>query len=502
MSLTEIVGQKICDGVRKTEELFSSAWIYRVPEELRKLKESAYTPRLISIGPLHSEDEHLKSSMQDVKLWYVNFLICRMTGGSEELKFTVLEECLKTMKLSLEDAKKSYAEKVDNLNEEMLVVDGCFILELLYRYHLLNNPPKKTNEGSKEDPKKTNKESEEVTTETPKETISDPFFASRLMRITVQHDLLLLENQLPFCVLEKLFLITVAKIPNRPHNFSLFDYVIEYFRKMTSPEPEVKSATSNATNCCLPGECVLPLFGNRMDSENKGVAAPKKSKEMYYHILHMLHDHCLPRDPPEREDYSGCDPPKGEDYSELMPSASNLAYAGVKFVADTGENLFKVNFTEAKSCPGRCFHRAPFEISTLSLNDSTEVFLRNLIAFEQCCPGVSGYFTSYAFLMDKLVDSEKDVEVLRKAGIIRNNLGADKEASDLFNNLCKEVVLGKFHFTKICNQATQYSKRCWPAAVAHVRRQYFATPWTFIAFCIAFIAFGMSVTQFIRSFLK
>ncbi|GFY83748.1 hypothetical protein Acr_03g0005220 [Actinidia rufa] len=463
MTLTEIVGQKICDGAWKTEESFSSACIYRVPEELRKLKESAYTPRLISIGPLHSEDEHLKSSMQEVKLWYVNFLICRVTGGSEECKFTVLEECLETMKLWLKDAKKSYAEKVDNLNEEMLVVDGCFILELLYRYHLLNNPQKKTNKESKED-----------TTETPKGNIRDPFFASRLMRITVQHDLLLLENQLPFCVLEKLFLITVAKIPNRPRNCSLFDYVIEYFWKMISPEPEVKSATSNATNCCLPGECVLPLFGNRMDSENKGVAAPKKSKEVYYHILHMLHDHCLPRDPPER----------------------------VKFVADTGENLFKVNFTEAKSCLGRCFHRAPFEISTLSLNDSTEVFLRNLIAFEQCCPDVSGYFTSYAFLMDKLVDSEKDIEVLQKAGIIRNNLGANKEASDLFNKLCKEVVLGEFHFTEMCNQATQYSKRCWPAAVAHVRRQYFATPWTFMAFCIGFIAFGMSVTQFVRSFLK
>ncbi|XP_057476447.1 UPF0481 protein At3g47200-like [Actinidia eriantha] len=197
LSLTEIVGQKISDGVRKTEESFSSACIYRVPEELRKLKESAYTPRLVSIGPLHSEDEHLKSPMQDVKLWYVNFLICRMTGGSEERKFTVLEECLETMKLLVEDAKKSYAGKVDNLNEEMLVVDGCFILELLYRYHLLNNP--------------TNEESTGNTNDMPEGNISDPVFGSSLMRITIQHDLLLLENQLPFCVLEKLFHITVAK---------------------------------------------------------------------------------------------------------------------------------------------------------------------------------------------------------------------------------------------------------------------------------------------------
>ncbi|GFY83758.1 hypothetical protein Acr_03g0005320 [Actinidia rufa] len=462
-------------AVKTDKAVVKRAYPDWVPEELRKLKESAYTPRLVSIGPLHSEDEHLKSPMQDAKLWYVNFLICRMTDGSPNCKFTVLEECVKAMKLLVEDAKKCYAEKVDNLKEEMLVVDGCFILELLYRYHLLNNP--------------TNEESTGNTNDMPEGNISDPVFGSSLMRITVQHDLLLLENQLPFCVLEKLFDITLAKIQDPHSNCSLFEYVIEYFSNMMSLEGN--SATSNATNCCLPSECILSLFGNTMDSENNGVAALNQSTRVYYHILHMLHEHCLPRDLP-----------RGEDYSELMPSASNLDYAGVKFVGGSGQDFFKVKFTEAQSCLGRCFHRARFEIPTLCIYDSTEPFLRNLIAFEQCCPRVSCYFTSYARLMDTLVDSAKDVEVLQKAGILRNYLGADQEASDLFNNLCKEVVLGKFYFAEMCKQATQYSKRRWPAAVAHVRRQYFATPWTFIAFCVAFIAFGMGVAQFILSFLK
>ncbi|PSS32683.1 UPF0481 protein [Actinidia chinensis var. chinensis] len=472
-SLTDIIGEKISEGAAKINESFSSASIYRVPEELRKLKESAYTPRLVSIGPLHSKDKRLKSPMQDIKMSYVNFLICRVTDRSPDRKYTVLEQCVEAMKLSIENAKKSYTEEVDNLNEEMLVVDGCFILELLYRYYLLTHPKEETN-----------KESEENTNGTPKENISDPVFGSRLMRITVQHDLLLLENQLPFFVLEKLFRITVDQIPDRPRNYSLFDYVIEYFSNMMSQEG--KSPTSNATNCCLPSECVLSLSGNGMDSENKGDA-----EEVYYHILHMLHDHCLP-----------LDPPKGEDYSELMPSASNLDYAGVKFVGGTGQDLFKVKFTVARSCLGRCFHRARFEIPTLCIYDSTEPFLRNLIAFEQCCPRVSCYFTSYARLMDTLVDSAKDVEVLQKAGILRNYLGADQEASDLFNNLCKEVVLGEFYFAETCKQATKYSECCWPAFVAHVRREYLATPWTFIAFFVAFIAFGMGVAQFILSFLK
>ncbi|XP_057467114.1 UPF0481 protein At3g47200-like [Actinidia eriantha] len=472
-SLTATMGRKISEGAQKTKESFSSACIYRVPEELRKLKESAYTPRLVSIGPLHSKDKHLESRMQDIKMSYVNSLLCRMTDGTEVCKLAVLEECVKEMKLSVEDAKKCYTEEVDNLNEEMLVVDGCFILELLYRYYLLTHPKEETNE-----------ESNEITNEVPKEEIIDPVFDISLMHITVQHDLLLLENQLPFCVLEKLFPITVDKIPGHPPNHLLFDYVISYFSDMTMILVG-KSINSNTTNCRLPGECVLLLPGNRMNSEKKGVAKPKK----YYHILHIVHNHCHP-----------LDPPKGEYHKDLMPSASDLDYAGVKFVG-TKKDLFKVKFTH-QSCVERCFQRAHFEISTLSLYDSTELFLRNLIAFEQCCPRVSCYVTSYAFLMDMLVNSAKDVEVLQKAGVIQNYLGADQDASDLFNKLCKEVVIEKFFFAETCDQAIKYSKRYWPKAVAHVRRKYFATPWTFIAFCVAFIVFGMSVTNFVRNFLK
>ncbi|XP_057503676.1 UPF0481 protein At3g47200-like [Actinidia eriantha] len=475
-SLTVTMGRKISEGAEKIEKSFSSACIYRVPEGLRKLKESAYIPRLVSIGPLHSKDKHLESRMQDIKMSYVKSLLCRIPGGSEVCNLAVLEGCIKAMKPLVEDAKKCYTEEVDNLNEEMLVVDGCFILELLYRYYCRKE--------------KTKEESKESTNVKPKEEIPDPVFGSSLMSITVQHDLLLLENQLPFFVLEKLIYITVDKIPDRPPNCFLFDYVVSYFSHMTR-SLERKSTTSNATNCCLPSECVLSLSGNTIKSENQGVTETKKRKEVYYHILHIVHDHCLP-----------LDLPKGEDYSDLMPSASDLDYAGVKFVAGTEQDLFKVNFINAQSCLGRYFHRARFEISTLSLYDSSELFLRNLIAFEQCCPGVLCYFTSYAFLMDMLVNSKKDVEVLQKAGIIQNYLGADQDASDLFNNLCKEVVIEKFFFAETCKQATKYSKHCWPTTVAHVRRKYFAIPWTFIAFCVAFIIFGMLVALFVRRFFK
>ncbi|KAG5512678.1 hypothetical protein RHGRI_038964 [Rhododendron griersonianum] len=142
--LTLTIGNKISEGAKKADSFFSSACIYRVPEELRKLKESAYTPRLIAIGPLHRKDKHLRTPMQHVKMSYTNYLLCRLTEGMDaesaaQRKFMVLQDCLAEIKTSLDDAKKCYAEGVA-LDEEMMLVDGCFILEVLYKFYEKNIP--------------------------------------------------------------------------------------------------------------------------------------------------------------------------------------------------------------------------------------------------------------------------------------------------------------------------------------------------------------------------
>ncbi|KAG5512632.1 hypothetical protein RHGRI_038922 [Rhododendron griersonianum] len=137
--LTSTIVQKIGEGAQKTESFFSSACIYRVSEELRKLKESAYTPRLIAIGPLHREDKHLQTPFQHVKMSYTNHLLSQLTTGIDDLesaektKFTEVQECLAELKTLVGDAKKCYAEEV-TLDEEIMLVDGCFILELFYGY--------------------------------------------------------------------------------------------------------------------------------------------------------------------------------------------------------------------------------------------------------------------------------------------------------------------------------------------------------------------------------
>ncbi|KAI8556894.1 hypothetical protein RHMOL_Rhmol05G0291700 [Rhododendron molle] len=333
----------------------------------------------------------------------------------------------------------------------------------------------------------------ETSTHSSKDNEDDPYIVNMQTRATVQHDLLCLGNQLPYFVLQKLFELTVDKFQKQSHKRSLSEYVLLYLGQKMSPKPDkntkTNSSTSRATNCCVPSveECVLSICNTTEEGDPR---ATKKRQAEHKHILHVVHDNYLSFEE-LKERGSGL---------PIMLCASELDFAGVKFVAQTGEDLSKVEFGK-KPRPCGWFRRAEFEIPKLTVDDATEPFLRNLIAFEQCCPDVPNNVTSFAFLMGLLVNTEKDVQVLTKAEIIHNLLGTDQDAADLFNNLCKEVVPGEFPFAQTCREAVEYSKLCWPTNIAHVRRTYFASPWTFIAFCVGFIAFGIGVTQFILSFL-
>ncbi|XP_058216204.1 UPF0481 protein At3g47200-like [Rhododendron vialii] len=469
--LTSAIIQKIGEGTQKTESFFSSAHIWRVPRELRKLKKSAYTPRLIAIGPLHQKDEHLQTPLQHVKMSYTNYLLQRLTAGmedqelAEQKKFTVVQKCLAEMKTSIDQAKKCYAAEV-TLDEEMMFVDGCFILEFLYR------DLQDTLEGGK----------------------TDPIFGNSSTLPDVINDLILLENQIPFFVLEKLFAFTVGQIPNRLDNLPLTYYVRKCYSGWVRTLRNSDNSGSARSTWCSPRDCVLGVFGCTAEEEGqKGNIDDHRSTAKYYHILHNLHDGYLPAHDQTKQillDF---------DYRE-MPSASELVYAGVKFVPDAGNDLFKFKFTEPKGLFRRC-HRARFKIPPLAIYDGTEALLRNLIALEQCCPGVSRHVSSYAHVMDTLVNTDKDIQALEKAGVLRNCLGATQDATDLFNNLCKEIVAGEY-FLDTCCEATEYSKRFWPKNIAHVRRTYFDSPWTFIAFCVGFIAFVISLVGFVSDFGK
>ncbi|XP_059656402.1 UPF0481 protein At3g47200-like [Cornus florida] len=418
----------------------------RVPDMLRQQNEKAYSPTTISIGPLHRGTESLQA-MEPVKSSYTRVLLNR-AGTFEETK----RACAVAM-LEMEDEVRKYYEPArlqschtedESKLAEVMLIDGCFIIELLFR------------NGNKDND-------------------DDPILGNSFKYYAIQRDLLLLENQIPFAVLQQLFRLTVGNvIPN--------------------PNDQKSSLT----------RWVLVFFGNIMGLEKNEY----KEDETPYHILHLLHMQYLPVCTPYLQKDKKDDETKKMENKEnqkmenkekekmenrISYPATQLQLAGVELKAGAHGNLFDIKFSTTfsfTSCSS-LFRKGRLEITPFLIFDSTESFLRNCIALEQSYSWIGNYFTSLAFLMDILIDTAEDVELLEEAGIIRNNLGSREEVAKLFNGICKNAIPRRFHYRKeykdvmkFCNPWRLYSRR--------LTQYYFGSPWSGISVVAALILFALT----------
>ena len=213
------------------------------------------------------------------------------------------------------EARECYAGPIDYSPDEfvkILVIDGCFIIELLR---------KSADVELREE--------------------NDPIFSMACMLQFLFHDLILLENQVPWMVLEHLFNVV-----------SLIKLLTKFFHKFYFAEPA----------------CGFPPIGNTK------------------HILDAFGKLLVS---PIGED-------KGPDWT-LLPSATTLAEAGLKIKRGESRGLLDIKFDNGV-----------LEIPQLLIQETTESFFRNIISFEQCYPNCEPRFTSYAILLDNLINTAKD----------------------------------------------------------------------------------------------
>ncbi|CAI9298624.1 unnamed protein product [Lactuca saligna] len=400
------------ESVRHNQSEQSNVTIFMVPDTLRNLNPTAYTPRKASIGPLHKEDQHLKA-MEEHKVTYMYRLFCRTVESTKKDIEQITYDCVQEVLRNLTHARACYAPSLTNYEDfklaKMMVIDGCFILELLYRFKY------GIGEG-------------------------DPIFDNILVMRDIQHDLLLLENQMPFFILEILCRITLERTSLTGLVFYFFkDMNILSTRKLTTVDETVK----------------------------------------HCHILGLLQSCYTPR-----ATMRGRVP-------NISYSATEIAGAGVTFKAQTDEDsLLAVKFEQSSLVPGlsTLFARETyFKIPVLYIKDSTSSFLRNLIAYEQCYPLSRHYVTSFAFLMDKLIDSKDDVSLLVRSQVLHHNLGAIEDVTNLFNNICNGVVLRDFYYTEEWKRLDEYCNRCWPSILIALRRLYRSTTWKTLTVIAAMI---------------
>ncbi|XAR62754.1 hypothetical protein NMG60_11017619 [Bertholletia excelsa] len=258
--------------------------------------------------------------------------------------------------------------------------------------------------------------------------------------IDVRRDLLLMENQLPFFVLSQL-----------------------------SPDTDILSSASR-------------LFEGLFQLKDLETTQEIRVSHID-HLLGLLH-YCLWL-PKTQEESTGRFPWRS------INSASELQEAGVQF---------KGNNAVIK------FEKGVLEIPQFLIVSTTECFFRNLIAYELCDPkrrhGM--FFSDYIKFMDYLINSPRDVELLRRQEIIENRVGHDETICHLINNISKELILHPptFSYSTVSNQLNKHCKKRRHLWMATLRWNYFNSPWALGSFVATVVALSLTIAQTIFSGLS
>ncbi|XP_060674834.1 uncharacterized protein LOC132804448 [Ziziphus jujuba] len=85
---------------------------------------------------------------------------------------------------------------------------------------------------------------------------------------------------------------------------------------------------------------------------------------------------------------------------------------------------------------------------------------------------------NYIFLLDQLIDTVEDVDLLVDKTIIENWLGSNKAVVDLVNQLCDQIVTPRLFYTDICDKLNKYHSKKLNVARSTFKRVYFEEIWT------------------------
>ncbi|KAJ1396144.1 hypothetical protein SESBI_32776 [Sesbania bispinosa] len=162
--------------------------ISRVPDELHDPKKDAFKPKLVSIGPLHRGATRHLQLMEEPKWHYMSeFLDRRGTPEQTRRSEIRLRDCgIDILKLD-KVIRASYGGNIESEPHDftkIMIVDGCFLLELLIK--LSNYMENQTGTGGGA-------------------YSHDPIFETEKKILSVLNDITMLENQIPFIVLKKLY---------------------------------------------------------------------------------------------------------------------------------------------------------------------------------------------------------------------------------------------------------------------------------------------------------
>ncbi|KAF8039556.1 hypothetical protein BT93_B1926 [Corymbia citriodora subsp. variegata] len=387
-----------------------SCCIFRVPQSLYEINEKAYQPHIVSIGPFHHGKPQYQM-IQEHKRRFLSDLLSQVKN-----KRVVLKDLLEAVAPMEEKIRKSYSEALEFDGRDliwMMVLDGCFIIELFCKVGRIF----------------------------PAEA-DDPLLTMAWILPSLMRDLLRLENQIPYFVLQVLFNLSVGSGNDSP---SLAKLALAFFNYMVQRP--------------------LDALEKYYDKEGK-------------HLLDLF-----------RMSYiSNCQEEvrRRSKFLHLIQCAKKLDQVGVKFRPRKTHSILDIKF-----------RNGVLEIPVLTIDDFWSSLFLNFVAYEQCYHHSTKYITTYATFMGCLINTPADAGFLGDHKVVENYFGTDEEVARFFNNVGKDVVfdIHRSYLSKVFEEVNEYYENDWHVRWAGFRHTYFSTPWSFMSAVAAVVLLLLTTIQ-------
>ncbi|KAF2315270.1 hypothetical protein GH714_038659 [Hevea brasiliensis] len=184
---------------------------------------------------------------------------------------------------------------------------------------------------------------------------------------------------------------------------------------------------------------------------------------------------------------SYCHPESKNNKSvKKLYDATMLHEAGVNFKAS--ENACSIDIK---------FKRGELKMPIFEADDTTELVIRNLMAFEQCHYPDQPLICDYISILDFLINTEKDVDLLVRKEIIVNLLGDNKTVAKLVNNLCLEIIASGSCFYDLSEALNKHCENPLCRTMAILRSVYFSNLWRGTGTVAAIALLVFTFTQFL-----
>ncbi|XP_020081731.1 uncharacterized protein LOC109705413 [Ananas comosus] len=303
-------------------------------------------------------------------------------------------------------------------------------------------------------------------------------------------DLLIFDNQIPFFVIKDLFKEFKSKKP-------LHEYALEFF----------KTIHPRSARHCMDKNISPPKFLHLLDLFHWSRVPKNKYIELSEPCQRPDSIHqagLIPNVMKRKEHATATEKKKPQQLDSIYwarhtPNAVELRESATMFEKKTSGSSLDVTFQGRRFTPVI----RVLNIPELHIRDYSSLIFHNLIAFEIQASRRGRCTMAFSALMQNLLQTEEDVKLLRRSGILASSSMTDSQLIDLFECLSRLTENHQMpsELCAICHQVQSYHNYPMSRFCGSVITRYFPSPLVTLTVFGAILLFIPTLLQTIYTML-